>query len=318
MVAIKYLVPKDTAKLVGTAYPPLPTKHLGLLLGRFIPQEAIRNGSNDNILDDRGKPVDKIRSHWLKTVADQIEADDLKSLQTAVLDRWYEQVNQRPGAKIFELRAIGRLIIGLGGKGALETGITLHHTTGLPYIPGSALKGLCRSYALFTLASQHKLSVVNANGVVDKEAAKRLEEFDKRLMAGEFKGKLEERYRQIFGTQEHAGLCVFHEAVPSQLAQRPFSLDVMTPHFRRYYETQGGEPPHDADSPNPISYLTVSAGTCFVFGVSLLRPDLDPKIAGRAAKWLREALMEMGVGAKTASGSGFFQPSQMSGTRPEQ
>lgn len=307
MAEINYLVPEDTAKLVGKTYEPLPTKHLGLLLGRFIPHEAIRNGKDDNILNEKGKPIDKIRSDWLRKVVEEIKADDLKPIQKCVLGRWDMQVSQRPGAQIFEMQAIGRLIVGLGGKGALETGITLHYTTGLPYIPGSALKGLCRSYALLTLAAQNGISIVDANGVVNEQGAKCLKDFDEKLMAGEIEGKLAQRYRQIFGTQERAGVCVFHEAVPSRLPKQPFSLDVMTPHFRGYYEKQGGSPPHDEDSPNPISYLTVSAGTRFVFGVSLLRPDLDPKIAGRAATWLRAALMEMGVGAKTASGSGFFR-----------
>ncbi|MFQ3568280.1 MAG: type III-B CRISPR module RAMP protein Cmr6 [Aggregatilineales bacterium] len=313
MVEVNYLVPKDTAELVGRAYSPLPTKHLGLLLGRFIPHEAVRNGENDNILDERGKVRDRIRSHWLKTVVGEIRADNLKPIQEAVLSRWYEQVNRRPGAQIFEMQAVGRLIVGLGSKGALETGITLHHTTGLPYIPGSALKGLCRSYALLTLAAKHGISIADDGG------AKCLKQFDENLMAGKFEDdKLAERYRQIFGTQDRAGACVFHEAVPSRLRKHPFSLDVMTPHFRSYYESQGREAPHDADGPNPISYLTVSAGTRFTFGVSLLQPDLDPKIAGRAARWLQHALTEMGVGAKTASGSGFFQSVEAAKNRQEQ
>ena len=33
----------------------------------------------------------------------------------------------------------GRLIVGLGGDNVLETGITLHHTYGVPIIPGSAM-----------------------------------------------------------------------------------------------------------------------------------------------------------------------------------
>src|ERR1700680_515711 len=39
-----------------------------------------------------------------------------------------------------------RLIVGLGSENVLETGIRLHHTYGLPVIPGSALKGLAAHY----------------------------------------------------------------------------------------------------------------------------------------------------------------------------
>src|SRR5450755_4152288 len=41
----------------------------------------------------------------------------------------------------------GRMVIGLGDESVLETSIALHHTYGVPYIPGSALKGLAASYA---------------------------------------------------------------------------------------------------------------------------------------------------------------------------
>ncbi|MBU1432661.1 type III-B CRISPR module RAMP protein Cmr6, partial [Myxococcota bacterium] len=42
----------------------------------------------------------------------------------------------------------GRMIIGLGQKGVLEAGITLDHTWGVPFLPGSALKGLAARAAM--------------------------------------------------------------------------------------------------------------------------------------------------------------------------
>src|SRR5882762_817973 len=50
------------------------------------------------------------------------------------------------GARYHESRAKGRMILGLGAESVLETSIALHHTFGIPYIPGSALKGLAASY----------------------------------------------------------------------------------------------------------------------------------------------------------------------------
>ena len=44
------------------------------------------------------------------------------------------------------LSTAGRLIVGLGSENVLETGIRLHHTYGLPIIPGSAFKGLAAHY----------------------------------------------------------------------------------------------------------------------------------------------------------------------------
>jgi CRISPR/Cas system CMR subunit Cmr6 (Cas7 group RAMP superfamily) len=42
----------------------------------------------------------------------------------------------------------GALAIGLRNESPLEAGLALHHTYGMPIIPGSALKGLCRRAAL--------------------------------------------------------------------------------------------------------------------------------------------------------------------------
>ncbi|QRN84303.1 type III-B CRISPR module RAMP protein Cmr6 [Chloroflexota bacterium] len=57
----------------------------------------------------------------------------------------------------FPLKTRNRLIIGLGGKGTLEMGITLHHLYGFPYIPGSALKGLARSYGINIIAEMFEI-----------------------------------------------------------------------------------------------------------------------------------------------------------------
>src|SRR5207302_10163433 len=50
------------------------------------------------------------------------------------------------GAKKRIAHVKGRMIIGLGDESVLETAITLHRTYGVPYIPGSALKGLAAAY----------------------------------------------------------------------------------------------------------------------------------------------------------------------------
>ena len=41
-----------------------------------------------------------------------------------------------------------RFIIGLGGASVYDTGITLHHTYGIPYIPATSIKGTVRSWRI--------------------------------------------------------------------------------------------------------------------------------------------------------------------------
>src|SRR6266478_3484885 len=60
--------------------------------------------------------------------------------------RW-EKILQERGAKVRHAVVKGRMIVGLGSESVLETSISLHRTYGVPYIPGSALKGSAANYA---------------------------------------------------------------------------------------------------------------------------------------------------------------------------
>ena len=52
-----------------------------------------------------------------------------------------------------EATTLWRLVVGFATNPALETGLTLHPTLGVPYVPGSAVKGLCHHVAELELAS---------------------------------------------------------------------------------------------------------------------------------------------------------------------
>ena len=64
--------------------------------------------------------------------------------------RWFEgwrRALQEYGSQCREAEVRGRMAIGLGEESVLETSVALHHTYGVPYIPGSALKGIAASFA---------------------------------------------------------------------------------------------------------------------------------------------------------------------------
>lgn len=302
MSPLTYCVPKDTAAAVPSLIG--QCEHAGLLLTRFSSNEAITREAS------AGDRYTLERDVWLKQIVRQItvESPTVKELYRGVYERWFAMTE---GGSRFAMIAQGRLIVGLGGKGVLEMGITLHHTTGLPYIPGSALKGLARSYALFSLAAKHKVALED------------VEDFDKRLISGHLDRQVDAAplYREIFGqTVEQkydirdsaAGSIIFYDAVLYDVPEnvpggRLFALDVMTPHFPKYYRSSGGQPPNDADGPNPVTFLTVNAGLVFGFAVGK-RGTASKGARKQARDWLREGLEEMGVGAKTAAGYGVFAP----------
>lgn len=67
-----------------------------------------------------------------------------------------------------------RLAIGLGGPSVFDTGITLHHLSGAPYLPASSLKGLARATALEELVGEYGVPYLDGEKV-NVEGLKRFE-----------------------------------------------------------------------------------------------------------------------------------------------
>jgi CRISPR-associated protein Cmr6 len=331
-----YLVPQDTATLLNKHF--TKCQNLKLILARYVPDEVIQNS------DVEGEKNKKWKDKWLKEMllrfrVAQGQPTPWTELVTAEHARWKATTAR---ATQFDGRLQSRLLVGLGGKGVMEFGLTLSHVTGLPIIPGSALKGLARAYGLMTIAAELKvpvtdpkflgaLEIVLANHERDKEKREKDKEFEDALRdISDGYGnhpdtvlrtlndhRLGNEWRTIFGNQKVAGACVFHDAViKPPLNKALFELDVMTPHFKDYYDDLNKEnpdyaradPPHDGQNPNPIMFITVAAKTQFSFAVGLraaARQELE--VQKQAVEWLKKALNELGVGAKTGSGYGVFQ-----------
>jgi CRISPR-associated protein Cmr6 len=186
--------------------------------------------------------------------------------------RWQASIETlEPFTKTAEARVLGRMVVGLGAESVLETSIALHRTYGVPYIPGSALKGLAA-------AAAHKQ-------LQDPRWHKTGED-----------GKIGEWHRVLFGDQESSGYVTFHDAlwVPEG-GTLPLDLDVMTVHHPDYY--QGEAPPADWDNPNPIAFVSAR-------GKYLLAVTGPEEWAEAAMEILRDALEKDGIGAKTAAGYG--------------
>lgn len=103
---------------------------------------------------------------------------------------------------------------------------------------------------------------------------------------------------RLFGDLERAGRVAFLDALPAG-GRFTLAVDVLTPHFGAYY--RGESPPADWLEPVPTTFLVV-VGTTFVFDLD--GPDRDA--VREAGRLLQEALVEQGIGAKSASGYGWF------------
>jgi len=203
-----------------------------------------------------------------------------KPLYAIAFNRWKNawklEIGQFHGAmKTFEVDQ--RMIIGLGSDNVLEAGLTLHQTYGVPYIPGSAIKGLCSHYCDEVL------------GELD----------------GQFKND-GELHKIIFGDPQSRGFIIFHDAwiFPDSLVGC-LKPDVMTPHHQDYY-TGTDDAPTEFDSPVPVPFLSVSGKFLFVLSCEQRESDTLKPYVNLVWKILASALCNYGIGGKTSSGYGFF------------
>ncbi|HHY69083.1 MAG TPA: type III-B CRISPR module RAMP protein Cmr6 [Bacillota bacterium] len=185
---------------------------------------------------------------------------------------WYEQWFARwkscleeSGAKMREAQVLGRMAVGLGTDSVLETSISLHHTIGVPYIPGTALKGVASSFARKRLGDEWLPQAENGSHSI------------------------------MFGNTDTAGYVTFFDAMPLPNQSKLF-LDVMTVHHPEYYKT-GTTPPADWDNPNPVPFLSANGR----YLIALAGPE---EWVEAAFSILEYSLESVGVGAKTSSGYG--------------
>jgi CRISPR-associated protein Cmr6 len=286
-----------------------PPDHVGLAYDTWAP------------VGTDGKVPHDSRAKWLGAVAGiRIAAD-----YGRFFARWKASF-QHPSDRIFELALASRLLVGHGNASATEVGLSVHHSWGVPVIPGSALKGLLSHY------------IDAVYGPRDPTLPPWEQSEDERERVGYqgnvWRGRCIQRgpgaiYRTLFGApnaeddgvmREHgfldagasAGLATFHDAlyVPGSIPdEKPFAMDVLTVHQKTYYDSTGQHWPSDYDSPTPVAFLTVRPGARMLLALS--GPADWTELAERL---LRDALAKWGVGGKTSAGYGrLVVPDQLGG-----
>jgi len=198
------------------------------------------------------------------------------------------------------IRLNWRLVINLGAASVYETSLLFHRNYSIPYIPGSAIKGVTRHRAIQKFAKK-----LQECGKISYEEA--IKKVNSALENGTNLGIEKDGIRfkdllEIFGAQNQKGKVIFFDSIPTIDQNRdPIVLDVMNVHYKPYYE--GKTIPGDWHKPVPIFFLTVEKGIKFRFALASKDGDLVVK----AKKLLKEALKNIGVGAKTSAGYGYFE-----------
>lgn len=189
----------------------------------------------------------------------------------------------------FEMETMDRLVTGISYPHPLENSLAWHHTLGVPFLPGSSIKGVLRSW-------------LESWKTIDQEVIDR-----------------------VFGKDKPApqvGTALFFDAIP--VGRVKCQADIMTPHFQTYYSQDGNAKvkketkkgsnkkerfPTEHSIPIPIPFLTVAPGQKFLFFIAP-RNAAETLDIEQIRSWLEEALKTIGFGAKTAIGYGRLRPDQ--------
>lgn len=223
----------------------------------------------DKFISEQDKGKKEVRSRFVKEVA----GIPLPASYSSFFERWKKSLlDFRANGNtllIGQAEVQGRMVVGTGNESVLETAITLHRTYGIPYIPGSALKGLAASFA--------------------------------RTYCGADWKKGSQAYSIVFGRTDESGCITFFDALPDPMGvSKLLHTDVLTIHHSSYYQNSSPASPTDWDDPNPVPFLSANGK----YLVALAASSGGEKWLNEAVKILVVALKELGIGAKTSSGYG--------------
>lgn len=259
---------------------------------------------------------------------------------TAVVHRQQAIAQGKANLLRMEAQAIAPFTTGLGNEHPLENGFAFLNPYGLPYLPGSGVKGVLRQAAKELASGQWDSSQgwsADPYWEMNVGTAK-----DPRWLELSMLDVLFGR-ETLAGDPDHVrGALSFWDVIPQIDDNKGDSLlvEIMTPHQSHYYQQKaqaGSTTPHDSGQPNPICFLTVPPGSRFTFHVvcdeqHLKRltsnknnkkekvPDL---LAEGETHWkkflqtaLRHAFQWLGFGAKTAVGYGAMQALESAASTP--
>ncbi len=182
-----------------------------------------------------------------------------------------------------EAKSTAPFATGLGWEHPNENGFAFLDPYGLPYLPGSGVKGVLRQAAWQLVSGDY----------------------------GENHGWSEETITAVFGEENPnnascQGAFRFWDVIP-ELAGDKLAVDILNPHYHDYY--QSGGTPHDACQPVPVFFLTLPPNSKFLFRVDLIASLRLDEALHREWKNLLNVAFEhafewLGFGAKTAVGYG--------------
>ncbi len=298
--ALGLVLPKTTQDLVklngNQSLFPLRSRQVGLHLDKFTIMNNAKEEDKKNVLND-----------IIKIDGSNELLQNLSDRRTAFLDTLK--------ACHIDLVTASPLALHLSRNGVWENaGLCLHPVYGFPYIPGSGIKGLVRSWAETRWAPDQENQ---------QEAWKKIDElFGYSVNSESFKYVSEHKNPTGWrpdGIEPElsltTGRLVFHDAWPKDWPR--LIVDITNNHHTNYYSSDNQKSaPGDWEDPVPVYFLCVQSNTTFTFAITDRNPSGDDALEV-ASSWLIHALSTYGAGAKTNAGFGrFHSPESIKITTP--
>lgn len=253
------------------------------------------------------------RHAWEKVL--RLTAND-KATMRALAARQSHTAQSTPHTLTLDAIATAPFTTGLGNEHPLENGFAFLNPYGLPYLPGSGVKGVLRQAARELTSGDWGDPQGWDAGTIHLLERRGHATIQLSIIDVLFGRKTPD------GDGDHVrGALSFWDALP-QIPGDTLAVDIMTPHQSHYYQKRqdrksgDSTSPHDSGAPNPISFLTLPPGTGFAFHVvcdqahlERLAPDLahDLRWQTLLTAAFEHAFEWLGFGAKTAVGYGAMQ-----------
>ena len=226
-----------------------------------------------------------------------------------------------------------RFAVGIGTGSAWEAGLVSLQPFGVPWVPGSSLKGALRHTMISDILEEIDRvrtyrgmedalnSLTRLLGIVlqdEREDEGKVEERLEELTLEDLEGKLS-KFREsgvpetlitrirslaiLFGTKKFGGTLICIGGFPVGNG-RILGSDVVNPHYSPYYgsDPKRPVPPSEWSEPVPFFYPVIREGVMFRF--LLLTPSKHLELVKHL---LHRTLTEEGLGARTNVGYGLFK-----------
>lgn len=243
------------------------------VIGKFI--EYLEKIYNNNDTKKISKNFNEdgfeifLKQEYIKRNLNNIfKKDNVKALLTNIkeLNQNFVEFYNKQNYKIKKilLKTKEKLIIGFGNPNILEVGFSFHYLYGVPYIPGCELKGIVKYYY--------------------KEEKKLTDE--------------SEEISKIFGNNDMKSSILFTDAFLTDSNESPFEIDIMNPHYGKYYNDKN--PPADYLEPKPIFFIVLKENVIFETYIISKDEDKLKEVKGMMSNYFPK----YGLGAKTTVGYG--------------